>query len=652
MKKNGFFSQIILLLFLFVARTQATISVSSPNGKLRIDFSRGDLAYRITFGEKTVVSRSPIRFIVQNAAPLGDDVELIEKKRTSMNEKVELPFGKTKYLSNRGNELQLVFREKSGARRQFVIFARAYDDAVAFRVFLPLQPNLKKTVVVNERSLVRFPGGTAYALPLKNFQTPYENNYQIVPIEKLDNRSLYGLPFLIHLTDGPWVAVTEADLHDFPGMYLQKEPDEQNTLITQLAPLHSDTTIAAHLTTPHYLPWRVFMVSDNPGKFIESNVVLNLSKSSKIENPCWIRPGKVAWPWWSDRVVEGRNFKGGMNTATMKYYIDFAADAGLAYLLIDAGWYGKHDTPDEDITTTIPEIDMPEIVEYADSHGVGVLLWLNWQCVRDQMKRAFPLYQKWGIRGVKVDYMNRDDREMVNFYRRVAEEAARCHLVVDFHGAYKPCGLRREFPNVLTREGVLGLEWSKWSKKCNPQHELILPYTRMLAGPMDFTPGSFRVANRQNFKPQFTDPVVMGTRAHQLAMYVVYESPLQMVVGHPASFFAQTGFQFIKTVPTVWDTTAFISGEVGKYIVLARKHDDQWYLGCMTDWNPREVSVPLSFLGEGAYVARIYRDGAGADENPEQVEAVLKEVKSSDVLKIKLSPGGGAAVRFTPTWTP
>ncbi|HFE65098.1 MAG TPA: glycoside hydrolase family 97 protein, partial [Caldithrix sp.] len=586
------------------------------------------------------------------AATLGVDIELIGKKLTPMNETVELPFGKTKYLHNRGRELQFVFREKSGARRQFVIFARAYNDAVAFRIFLPLQPNLKNPVVVDERTSVRFPNGTAYALPLKNFQTPYENNYQTAPVEKLDSQSLYGLPFLIHLKEGPWVAVTEAALDDFPGMYLRKDKQERNTLITQLAPLHSDTTVAARLTTPHFLPWRVFMVSDNPGKFIESNVILNLSEPSKVENPCWIRPGKVAWPWWSDRVVEGRNFKGGMNTPTMKYYIDFAAEAGLEYLLIDAEWYGKHDTPDEDITTTIPEIDMPEIVKYADSRGVGVLLWLNWQCVRDQMKRAFPLYQKWGIKGVKVDYMNRDDQEMVNFYRRVAEEAARCHLVVDFHGAYKPCGLRREFPNILTREGVLGLEWSKWSKKCNPQHELILPYTRMLAGPMDFTPGSFRVENRKNFKPQFTDPMVMGTRAHQLAMYVVYESPLQMVVGHPASFFAQTGFQFIKTVPTVWDTTVFISGEVGKYIVLARKHGNEWYLGCMTDWNSREVSVPLSFLGEGLYMAQIYRDGAGADEDPEQVEAVLKEVKSSDVLKIRLAPGGGAAVRFIPTWTP
>ncbi|NIW43589.1 MAG: glycoside hydrolase family 97 protein, partial [candidate division Zixibacteria bacterium] len=253
-----------------------------------------------------------------------------------------------------------------------------------------------------------------------------------------------------------------------------------------------------------------------------------------------------------------------MNTATMKHYIDFASRAGFEYLLIDAEWYGPEiNSPEEDITTTIPEIDLPHIIEYANEHGVGILLWIYWECARDQMDKAFPLYEQWGVKGVKVDYMNADDQEMVNFYRQVVEKAAQHHLLVDFHGSYKPTGLRRAYPNLVTREGVLGLEYVKWSERCNPAHDLILPYTRMLAGPMDYTPGAFTVSTGEDFQSRIENPMVLGTRAHQLAMYVVYESPLQMVVDHPAAYFGQAGFDFLRVVPTVWDDTKFIDGEVG-----------------------------------------------------------------------------------------
>lgn len=636
--------------------------IYSPDKKISIEagvktfaslFAHGEFPYyQIRFQQNEVVQPSPIFFQLPDGEIFGSNLTIKMVSKKSIDERSELFYGKSKWLITQCNELRMELEEVSPPKRKLIFTLRAYNDAAAFRMSFCSSPDVNELMIRQEQTLFRLSSGIAYALRLKNFLTPYENNYEIIPIDKLTADRPIALPFLVKLNTGPWLVITEADLLDYAGMYLYPHPTEKYSFISHLAPLQRDTTLAAKMTLPHVLPWRVVMVADHPGQFIESNTLLSLSTPSRLEDPSWIRPGKVAWDWWSDRVVEGRSFKGGMNTATMKYYIDFAADAGLEYMLIDAEWYGKHDSPEEDITTTIPEINLPEILQYASEKKVGIWLWLNWQCVRDQMHKAFPLYQKWGVKGVKVDYMNCDDQDMVNFYEQVCREAARYHLMVNFHGAYKPTGLRRTYPNFITQEGVLGLEWSKWSKMCNPDHELILPYTRMLAGPMDFTPGAFKVADEKSFKPQFTAPMAMGTRAHQLAMYVVYENPLQMLVDHPASYFGQVGFDFLKVVPTVWDETRFISGEVGDYIVLVRRHGQEWYLGAMTDWTPRRLEIPLHFLGEGKYMAQIYGDDLSDEKNYGLVQAKLQEVAANQKLVLQLASGGGCAIRFVPTWEP
>ena len=531
------------------------------------------------------------------------------------------------------------------------MIARAYDDGVAFRLNFTGYSEIDTLILVKEKTVFRLLPGTAYALRLKHFRTPYENNYEIIRTDKIPSDRPIALPFLVHLDDGPWMAITEGDLYDYPGMYLYPDPEKPDEFTSRLAPLISDSTAVAVLRLPANLPWRVFMIAENPGKLIESNLIMNLSQPCHLDYTEWIWPGKTAWDWWSDRVVKGRNFAGGMNTGTMKYYIDFAAEAGLEYMLVDAGWYGRHDTAAEDITTTIPEINMPEILRYAASRNVGVWLWVNWECVRDQMDRAFPLYEKWGVKGVKVDYMNGDSQEIVNFYWDVCRTAARYHLMVNMHGAYKPTGLRRAYPNLLTREGVLGLEWSKWSEKCNPDHELILPFTRMLAGPMDFSPGAFTVAGKEKFEARITAPMAMGTLARQLAMYVVYESPLQMLVDHPAAYFGHPGMNFLRDVPTSWDEIKFIEGQIGDYIILARKAGEEWYVGAMTDWTAREINVPLEFLDQGPYMAHIYRDHETAGDYPDQLEIELMEVTQKNELKIWLAAGGGCAIRLVPTWS-
>jgi alpha-glucosidase len=392
------------------------------------------------------------------------------------------------------------------------------------------------------------------------------------------------------------------------------------------------------------------MIGDTPGDLIESDIILNLNETCAIADPSWIKAGKVAWPWWSGRVVTGVEFEGGMNTATQKHYIDFAADYGLEYLLIDAKWYGPHKDPTQDITTTIPEIDLPEILNYARSLNIGVLLWLNWQNTRDQMDKAFPLYEKWGIKGVKIDYMNSDSQEIVNFYHRVVKKAAEHHLLVDFHGSYKPTGIRRTYPNLITREGILGLEHTKWSEKVTPEHNVTIPFTRMLAGPMDYTPGGFQQVTREKFESRYESPMVMGTRCHHLAMFVVYESPLQMCSDYPGAYRGQAGAELIRYIPSTWDETRVLKGKIGDFIAIARKHNEEWFVGVMTDWEPRTLTLLLDFLDDKTYKATIISDGNDAMKNPQSVSIDTIQLTNKDTLTAKMAAGGGFVARLKPVF--
>ncbi|NTV84055.1 MAG: hypothetical protein HGA23_07130, partial [Bacteroidales bacterium] len=396
---KSFMIMLSLMIMLGVGLVGFAETVHSPDGKVVIEagvkyfekpFSEGNyLYYQIRYGGKEIVHPSPFFLLLPDGKIFGSDLTVTEVVKKSIDETSELLYGKSKYLRTQCNELQLTSEESSGKKLKFILTIRAYNDAAAFRLNICRVPGMDELVIQQEQTFFRLPPGTAYALPLKNFLTAYENNYEITTTARLKSDWPIALPLLLELDAGPWIAIAEADLRDYPGMYLAPFSGEPNSLMSQLAPLRRDTTISARIQLPHDLPWRVIMIADHPGNLIESNVILSLSEPSRLEDPSWIRPGKVAWDWWSDRVVEGRNFKGGMNTATMKYYIDFASELGLEYMLIDAEWYGKHDTPDEDITTTIKEIDMPEILRHAREKKVGIWLWLNWECVRDQMDKAF-----------------------------------------------------------------------------------------------------------------------------------------------------------------------------------------------------------------------------------------------------------------------
>jgi alpha-glucosidase len=396
--------------------------------------------------------------------------------------------------------------------------------------------------------------------------------------------------------------------------------------------------------TPKATPWRILLIHSQPGGLIENNhLVLSLSTPSVLTDTSWIVPGKSAWNWWSGTVAHSIDFTPGMNTPTMKHYIDFAGDHHLEYLLIDGGW-----SPFNDITKTIPEIDMPEIMAHAKRRGVKIILWAFWPSVLKQADAAFSLYEKWGVAGVKIDFMDRDDQEMMNSYEEMMQKAAKYHLIVDFHGTHKPTGLRRTYPNLLNREAVLGMEFSRVTKRDDPVHQVTLPFTRMLAGPMDYTPGCFHNATREEFKPRVIEPMCQGTRAHQLAMYVVYEQPLAMVSDFPEALARQPGMEFIEKVPTVWDDTRVPNGMPAEYVTIARRKGSEWYIGSMSNWDARDLNLELDFLGGGEYEAQVFADGPDADRVATSLDISTKRVTAKDRLTIHLAPGGGWAAILRP----
>ncbi len=645
----------------------------SPDGAIKLELrlasngaDRDYPVYSVTFRGMDILNDSKLGVVFQNSGEFKTGLQIQTVSFDARDETYPVHFGKTAEARDHFREMTVTLRERKSPKRELQFVFRAYNDGIAFRYIFPRQSGLTDFVITSENSEFAFAGNpVACALPLAGFTTSYENNYVTLPLPDITPDSLIGMPFLVEFPSayaekyymkGVWAAVTEADLTDYAGMYLTGSENKPGTLTSSLSPWPENPEVKVKGRTPARSPWRVVMIGDDPGRLIESNIVLNLNEPFAINDPSWIVPGKVAFLWWNDFVVTGEDFEGGMNTETMKYYIDYCARNKIQFIHIDTDekndWYGPHHNRGVDITKPIPELDMDEVMRHAREKGVGVCLWVQWQMIRDQMEKAFPVYQQWGISGLKIDYMDRDDQEMVNFYHAVIKKAAEHRLTVNFHGAYKPTGMRRTYPNLITREGVLGLEYSKWSEKCNPEHELMIPFTRMLAGPMDFTPGAFRTVTKEDFKPVFHAPVAMGTRCHQLAMYVVYESPRQMVSDYPAAYEGQMGFEFIRNVPTVWDDTKVLNAKVGDYITIARRHGDTWYIGAMTDWTPRELQIPLGFLPGGTYAVDIFSDGPDADKVPAQVVHEKFNVTHNDAIIARLAPGGGHVAILTPIMNP
>ncbi len=651
------------------------VKVSSPDGQIvQLLFDAGatdsqagrsapaseDLRYAIEFHGKRLMGTARLGLDLVGQPALGPGMHLKSTQPENEDETYTIPVGKTRTVRNHYNGVRADFDDATG--RRLTIEVRAFNDGVAFRYLVPEQEAIKQTRIRQEMTEFTYAkDAVTYPLILDGYQSSWEDEYQLRDVSGLHKDWLIGLPYLANVPAVGWVAITEADIENYSGMYLRKAGPMQGYTVEAVLSPHADASgnidpsYAVETTAPFASPWRVLMIGDEPGKLIESNMVLNLNPSSKIADTSWIQAGKSAWDWWSGEAAPSVSFKTGMNTATMKHYIDFASASGFPYMLIDAGWAlaperkGPNDySAVADITRVAPEIDMPELLRYAKEKNVKLWLWSHWTSVDKYMDQAFPLFEKWGVAGVKIDFMDRNDQWMVEWYRHVVELAAEHHLMIDFHGAFPPDGLRRTYPNLMTREGVMGKEYLKWSVRTTPAHNATLPFTRMLAGPMDYTPGAFGNSDLKNFIARQFEPMGLGTRAHELALYVVLESELQMVSDYPEHYAGQKEFEFIKRVPATWDEVHAIGGRPMEWITLARRSDQDWYVGSLTNWDARDVKVPLDFLGEGKYVAEIYADAPDAATEATHTTRSIVPVNRSTVLDVHMTSGGGNAMWVHP----
>lgn len=636
--------------------------LSSPDGRLQVKIHYDKtLSFSIVKNEQTIIPSATIAMKLANATIPGENDKINKTVTHTVNELVHpvVPV-KNSTIQDNYNELILQFND------HFNIIFRAYNDAIAYR----FQTDFPDSIIVqNEKFNIALPAD-AEAWPAfitgkdnvhDKWMNPYEHIYQKMQVRDMNENKIAQLPLLIGLNQQGKLLITESDLYDYPGLYFEGTGSDKLQSVfpprvksnvqnirgqggwdRTLHPASVYDDIAKTKGTRSF-PWRILAVADRDDQLLDNEIVYKLAEPNRIQNSAWIKPGLVAWDWWNDWNITGVDFHAGINTDTYKYYIDFASRNHLPYIIMDEGWYELGN-----LTQVKPVINMQELVQYAGKRNVGIILWCSWLTLDHQMEEALNLFQRWGIKGIKVDFMDRDDQAMVNFYWQCAASAAKHHLLVDFHGAHKPTGLNRTYPNVVNFEGVPGLEQDKWTDSLTtPTMAVTLPYIRMFAGPMDYTPGAMRNAQKKDFRPINDNPMSLGTRCQQLAMYVIFDAPLQMLSDNPTTYEKNKEcLDFIAGVPTTWDQTIPLGGEVGEYVALARRKGTKYFVGAMTNWHARDITIDFSFLPAGTHPIIIFQDGVNADRNGTDFKKVEKTVTRNDKLTIHLAPGGGWAARI------
>lgn len=624
-------------------------NLQSPDGKVSVTASVDNgISWSVRLNNTLILDNASLAMTVISGTKesvLGDNPKVMSENVRSVDNVIEpvVP-NKSSRIRDSYKELTLKF---SG---NYSIQLRAYNDGVAYRFITDMGGEID---VGNETVTLPFGDDFTIWFPEEESMiSHYERSYRVTKVSEILPEQFASLPVYFQSPNGINVLFTESDLYDYPGMFLsgadhgfkalfpkailETQPAEQNPDRSEIITKKAD--YIARTDGQRSFPWRVFIISDRPGGIVESNLVFQLARPLKLENTDWIKPGKVAWDWWNANNVYHVDFQAGINTTTYRYYIDFASKLGLAYIILDEGW-SKTTT---NLMESNPDIDVPELVRYGQQKGVGVILWTLWKPLEQNMEAILDTFVTWGAKGIKVDFMQRADQGMVNYYERVAREAAKRNLLVDYHGAFKPAGLRRAYPNVLSYEGVKGNEHNKWSRDITPKHTVTIPFIRMVAGPMDFTPGAMRNGMGENFSVRFTRPMSQGTRAHQVAMYVVYESPLQMMCDSPTHYYEEMETaKYISKIPVTWDETKVLDSAIGEYIVVARRKGDTWYIGAMTDEEPRRVALDFSFLPAGEYTMEIMQDGINARRYAEDYQMITVPLSNSDSRTINLAPGGG-----------
>lgn len=640
-------------------------TLSSPDGHLRLTVDAGKrLTWSLMHDSTKVIAPSPISLSISDGKVLGASPRVKKVSTRKVDTSFATPFYKKSEVKDVYNELTL--RLSDGLS---VIF-RAYDDGAAYRLSLDGKGAHR---VTSEEAVFNFTGDYKSFIPyvndLRDADYPYsysfESYYDESPISEMYADSLAIVPLLVELPHGKKALIMEGDVEGYPGMFLVKG-ENANSIEARFAPEPLSEKIGgfselnlipvetapyiAKLEGPATLPWRAVTVTTSDSQLADSDMAQRLASPSRIADTSWIKPGKVAWDWWNNWNVTGVDFPAGINTPTYKYYIDFAAENGLEYIIIDEGWSR------ESLMSPVEGIDIAELARYGKEKGVGVILWARWRDVDKEMDVAFPHYAGLGIAGFKVDFFDRDDRRVIESMTRIADAAARNRLLLDLHGM-KATGIQRTYPNVVNFEGVKGLENYKWLPVVDGKpgidvmrYDVTAPFIRMAAGPMDYTPGAMTNAAPGNYRSINDTPMSFGTRAHQLAMYVVYEAPLQMLADSPGAYRSNPeSLRFISAIPTVFDETRVLAGEVGEYIAVARRKGDTWYVGALTSLTPRDLKIPLSFLAPGvAYNAVTMSDGVNVNRNGADCRREERRVTSAGELDAAMASGGGFAAIITP----
>ncbi|MFV8466173.1 glycoside hydrolase family 97 protein [Flavobacterium sp. LB1P62] len=655
---------LIVTLFCFgvtFSQKKQNFQLVSPNGKIEINIALSDkIAWTIVHEKDNILIASPMSMTLSEGEILGKKPIFLNAKKESIRTQFESPLYKKKSIENNYNQLILNFKG------DYSIEYRAFDDGVAYR----FSTKKKGAITVKSEEVVLnfdkdYSSLMPYVRDLRNPKDPYissfEAHYENKKISEFAKDTLAFLPFLVDFKNSKKAVFLEANLEDYPGLFVTntnsksgfearfpKYPVQEinggfnniNRLITQRA----DYLVKTKGT--RNFPWRIVVISENDKDLANNDMVQKLSEPSKIKDISWIKPGKVAWDWWNDWNIYNINFKAGINTETYKYYIDFASKNKVEYIVLDEGW-----SLEDNIMEHNPNVDLKALISYGKDKNVGIILWSSWMALTKNTDGVLKNYSSMGIKGFKVDFLDRDDAKMVNSVYDIAQKAADNKLLLDFHGMYKPTGIQRTFPNILNFEGVKGLENNKWTPNDDvPTYDCSIPFIRMMAGPMDYTPGAMRNATKSEFKPSHSNPESQGTRCHQLALYTIFEAPLQMMADSPTAYMKeQESTDFIAKIPTTFDETVAIDGSVGKFVVLARKKSTNWYLGAITNWDAREVTIDFSFLEKGkTFEADLFTDGLNAEKAAVDYKREKITIDSTTKMTFHLASGGGLSAIISP----
>jgi alpha-glucosidase len=645
---------LFLMLCPIIINAQKTkiYEVKSPNGSITVKVEAGTkLHWSVQHKGQPIIEPSAISMILQSGEVLGDNAKITPKKE-SVNATINAINYNKSVITDIYNQLTL------NCKGNYGIIFRVYDNAAAYRFFTKRPGEI---IIKDEEANINFTGDHQAFIPIqwdyrdgKNFNSSFEATYREIKLSQFPKDSLAFLPLLVDIGQGRKAELFEADLEDYPGMFVDLNqtgkgfkgvyapfPLETYEKGINIIPGKRAGYIAKTNGTRSY-PWRAIVISEQDKELLNSDIIQKLASPSRIADISWIKVGQVSWDWWNGMNLSHVDFRAGMNTPSYKYYIDFAAKYKVPFILLDAGW----NIPG-DLTRPRADINLEELVAYGKEKGVGLIVWCSWKDILAQKEKAFPLYSKTGIKGMKIDFIDRDDQLAVASTYEIARLAAEYKLLVDYHGVFKPAGLQRTYPNVVGYEGVYGLENFKWANPNAPRYCVTLPFIRNQAGPMDYTSGAMRNASRSDFRPVNDMPMSQGTRVHQMAQYVVFEVPIQMLSDNPVIYMREHECtDFITKVPTTFDETVPLDSKVAQYVAIARRKGDTWFVGAMTDWTPRELTIDLSFLGAGEYKAEIFSDGINADRDATDYKKEVVNVKGDDKLKIKLKNGGGWAARI------